>query len=141
MFQEGLFTELDKAIKQAHDLVGTRSLIYYLNRISKDFDFRKDNQYKLIESLVMHDMSLKTTDLLNPKVKKPEVVNGRKIIVLLTNQHTNIGRKTIYSLLSISSRTYGRYLDAMQNLIRNPQNDPELFKQYLKFNKLLNRTQ
>jgi len=140
MFQEGLLTELDQAIMQAHQLVGTRSLIYYLNRIKEDFDFRTDNQFKLIESLVMHDLGLKSVDVYDSLSTNIKVVNARRIIVYLINQYTNIGIETTCSLLNIKKRTYNRYRETMLELMHNPTLDTTLYKKYEKINNLLKTT-
>lgn len=135
-----ILSELETAVNNARQKVGTRSLIYYLNRLDTYFDYKTDNQFKLIESLVMHDFGIRTPDVYKPNVKKPDLVNAKRIIIFLLKGYTGLDETTICQMVNIKKRTLWRYQETMIEVVHNPSIDRKLYERYLRINKLFKTT-
>ena len=135
-----ILSELETAINNARQKVGARSLIYYLNRLDTYFDYKTDNQFKLIESLVMHDFGIRTPDVYKSNVKKPDLVNAKRIIIFLLKSYTQLDETTICQMINIKKRTLWRYQETMIEVVHNPFIDKKLYERYFRIDKLLKTT-
>ena len=115
----------DKAIKK----VGEKTLIRFINDISKKMDFKPGLDYQFFETIICQYFDVKTKELYNSN-GEAKVVNCRKILCFMLLKHTDMENTAISYLIDITDRTLSRYKSSIFNLISTPQSDPELYKAY-----------
>lgn len=121
------YSQLEKKINSILAKIGTQSFMRYLNKFERNYDYKSDNQYKIIKGIILQYFNIREHELYNDH-QSTIPANARKTMVFLLKQCTLFENNEIREYLSISRQAYSKYLKNIDDAIQNKSINPELNK-------------
>jgi chromosomal replication initiation ATPase DnaA len=122
-----MYTELEQSINKVLQKVGTRSLIRYLNNFERNFNYRADTLFQIIEGIVCQYFEISAKKLYED-ITSINAANARRTMVFLLKEKTMFTDKEIRDQLSISRQSYSSYVNNIKNVLDNKAADLKLYE-------------
>jgi len=122
-----VYTELEQAINNVLYRIGVKKLIRHLHEIENNIDYSINKDFLFIQSLILDYFKLSENELYS-NIKEPNAVNGRRLLIYLLQEKTNISKKNICEIVKINAKAYKRYLEHINDSIFSNHIDPDLIK-------------